>query len=148
MSAGIPILNQKTLPPGVYSRAIMKAFGSPETASSSQSSSVFEPTLLDSRSSTILNKEEYTKILMSRRSAYVHNYFSEELKKIFEELRSKAELMESCHVEAVFTIPKNLDIDYTENLICSFFSDLGYKPFQEPRKEKDTAMRKVTITIT
>lgn len=93
----------------------------------------------------VLTKDEYTNIVKVNRKNFVHREFGSTLDAIFRELEKDAEEMKSCHREVVFTIPYHFDIDKTEALLCSYFSDIGYRPLPECRKGTDD---KITITLT
>ena len=129
-------------------KSIEKALGNGFDLSTSPPAASCSATLLGSGVDVkILSKENYERILFNKRMEYVMQYFAPEMKKVFDDLRVKAESMKICNVEVQFTVPENLDIDYTENLLCLLFTDLGYKPLIEARKEMDTLKRKVTLTL-
>jgi hypothetical protein len=58
--------------------------------------------------------------------------------------------MRPCHREISFELPDHFDIDKTENILTSFFTDIGYKVLTESRKPKDSNIipAKITFTLT
>lgn len=95
----------------------------------------------------VFTKEDYTTLVKKNRKEYVHRYFLDVLRPLFEELKIDAIEMKICRREVVFEVPEHFSISKTEAVLCSYFSDLGFKPLVENRKETD-AQTKITITIT
>lgn len=91
------------------------------------------------------SKDDYNRRVKARRREMVHLQFSSILEPLFSMLRKDAELMRICHRELIFDIAENLDMDKMETMLCSYFSDLGYKTLAEPRRSES---RKIIITLT
>lgn len=102
----------------------------------------------------VLTKEDYMRLVRERRREFIHKNFGEVLGPIFKVLREDAEKMKPCHREVNFEIPEHFDVDRTEAVLVSYFSDLGYKPLTEVRKNstgvtKDgMTVSKITLTLT
>lgn len=99
----------------------------------------------------VLPKSEYTDIVVKQRSVFVHKNFSAILDKLFKDLGEDAAKMKVCHREVEFDIPEHFDVVKTEAILCSYFSDLGYRALPESRKagkpgSEDTT--KISLTLT
>jgi len=101
---------------------------------------------MDREEIVVFRKEEYTSVVAGVRKKFVHSLFKEELQKIFEELRMNASKRKSCHKEVSFDIPEHFDTGSIENILRSYFSDLGYNAIPEPRKPDDES--KIILTLT
>ena len=96
-----------------------------------------------------LAKDEYLKLLRNERKKFVHELWPNELRILFENLRADALKMKHCHREFTVESPYAYDVIKIEAVLCSYFSDLGYKPLTEARKvTDDDSSHKITITIT
>jgi hypothetical protein len=93
----------------------------------------------------ILTRQQYEALLKEKRREFVHTHFGEQLYETFAKMRKDAEQSKPCHQEITFQIPQHFDIDFMEVMLCSYFSDLGYKSLTEPRKDIST---KIIITLT
>jgi len=92
-----------------------------------------------------ISKEEYDRIVKDRRSEFVYKNFAPQLAALFKTLREDAEQSRVCHRQLTVNIPFCFNAESIEAVLCSYFSDLGYKTLTETQTgEKD----KITITIT
>jgi len=96
----------------------------------------------------IMSKAEYTDIVVKQRAMFVNKNFSGVLTKLFDDLRADATKMKICHREVKFDIPEHFDIVKTEAILCSYFSDLGYKALPESRKSNPDREDCTTINLT
>lgn len=94
----------------------------------------------------IFTKEEYMRIVKTRRQTFVHSNFGNVISELFNSLREDADRSKVCHREVVFELPEHFDIDKTEKTLCEYFSDCGYKAFPEARKEHEHGRIVITIT--
>lgn len=100
----------------------------------------------DMEPNTIFTKEDYNALVKERRRSFVHANFGLSLIKLFAELTIDAKNTKTCHREVAFILPEHFDIEKTEKTLCDYFTDHGYKPLPEPRK--DDGSNKIVITIT
>ena len=103
---------------------------------------------VDSLEIKIMSKAEYTDIVVKQRAMFVNKNFSGVLTKLFDDLRADATKMKICHREVKFDIPEHFDIVKTEAILCSYFSDLGYKALPESRKSNPDREDCTTINLT
>lgn len=102
----------------------------------------------------VFTREEYAKVIRDRRAEFVNRNFGPILAATFKALREDANHSKQCHREVIFEVPDHFDLDRVEAMLCSYFSDLGYKPLTEPRKTDNVIARdgvsisRVTITLT
>jgi hypothetical protein len=95
---------------------------------------------------TIFTKDSYNELIKKKRKEYVHTYFLDVLTPLFEDLRIDATNMKPCRREVTFLLPENFSVSKTESVLCAYFTDLGYKPLVESKKEGGCG-EKITITI-
>ena len=93
----------------------------------------------------ILTKEDYMTIVRTRRRTFVHENFGITIAEIFDNLREDANKSNACHRDVIFEIPDHFDVEKTEKILCEYFTDCGYKPIPDARKETST---KINITLT
>lgn len=93
-------------------------------------------------------KEEYSAIVKRHRTELVYSHFGSVLVNLDKLLKDDAEKMRQCRREVTFEIPDHFDIDRMEALLCSHFTDIGYKPLVEPREKSTDLIKKIVITLT
>ena len=76
-----------------------------------------------------------------------YEYFGEDMDVLFQGLEEDAAAMKPCYREITVDIPEELDIDETENAVCGYLVDLGYKCMREPRKDETTRTVKLTVVF-
>lgn len=91
-------------------------------------------------------KEQYQRTLRDRRIAFIETYFADSVNSVFNTLRESANQDEPIHHTFEFNIPRNLDVDNTEQTLRTYFADYNYHTIPEPRK--DNKQRLVSITLT
>jgi hypothetical protein len=91
------------------------------------------------------SKADYLRTLKSKRRGFLEIHFSTSLNDYFNELKNRANRMLPCSYEMSFEIPDKLNVDRTEEILISYFEDLGYSVIAEPRKDND---RTVVVTVT
>ena len=95
----------------------------------------------------IVTKAEYSSVLKTKRSDFVHSHFEKELVVLFKNLAEDAEKMKPCHRECSFEIPDHFNKDRMEALLKAYFLDLGYTPITE-NLVQNSDKNIITITIT
>lgn len=93
----------------------------------------------------VFSKNDYLCTLSSIRKKFVHEHFSTIIFDIFQNLRDMADKGKVCHYQATFNIAEHFDIAKTENILKSYFTDLGYQVFTERVDEEE---HKIILTIT
>lgn len=91
-------------------------------------------------------KEQYQRTLRDRRISFIETYFADSVNTVFNTLRESANQDEPIHHTFEFTIPRNLDVDNTEQTLRTYFADYNYNTIPEPRK--DNKQRVISITLT
>jgi hypothetical protein len=91
----------------------------------------------------VVTKAEYSSVLKTKRSEFVHSHFEKELSILFKNLADDAKNMKQCHRECSFEIPDHFNKDKMEALLKAYFLDLGYTPITENSSDNT-----ITITIT
>jgi hypothetical protein len=95
----------------------------------------------------VVTKAEYSSVLKTKRSDFVHSHFEKELAILFKRLAEDAEKMKQCHRECSFEIPDHFNKDRMEALLKAYFIDLGYTPITE-NSSHSSDKNIITITIT
>lgn len=102
----------------------------------------------DQEDPIVFKKDAYNALVVKNRKEYVHKYFLDVLKPLFEGLKKDAAEMKQCHREVVFDLPENFSLTKTEAVLCAYFIDVGYKPLIEKLETDEKEHQKITITIT
>lgn len=91
------------------------------------------------------SKEDYVKVVQSRRREFIHDHFGGVLDEVYTQLRRRAEQRKNCHLEVEFECPEHFDVDKIEGTLRDYFRDNGYETVAEARKGHITT---ITLTIT
>ena len=103
------------------------------------------PTYKKTKGIDVFTKEDYLSVVREKRKEFVHRNFANELSSFFKKMKEEASRMRNCHFEVNFELPVHFDVNRTEEILRSYFKDLGYEAIPEPRKG-DT--NKIVLTLT